>query len=63
VPFYFTPSKVAGFFHCETPSLDNMACVPRVRDAVRGADRRYAAAPRSCTRAMRSRARTRARAR
>ncbi|KAF8964045.1 tRNA methyltransferase [Flammula alnicola] len=25
VPFYFTPSKVASFFHCETPSLDDVA--------------------------------------
>ncbi|KAF9564606.1 N2,N2-dimethylguanosine tRNA methyltransferase [Agrocybe pediades] len=24
-PFYFTPSKVASFFHCETPSLDDVA--------------------------------------
>ncbi|KIM49074.1 hypothetical protein M413DRAFT_438239 [Hebeloma cylindrosporum] len=23
--FYFTPSKVASFFHCETPSLDDVA--------------------------------------
>ncbi|KAJ7582668.1 tRNA methyltransferase [Mycena floridula] len=25
VPFYFTPSRVASFFHCETPSLDEIA--------------------------------------
>jgi len=25
VPFYFTPSKVSSFFHCETPSLDDVA--------------------------------------
>ncbi|KAF9264645.1 N2,N2-dimethylguanosine tRNA methyltransferase [Marasmius fiardii PR-910] len=24
-PFYFTPSRVAGFFHCTTPSLDDTA--------------------------------------
>ncbi|KAL0581707.1 RNA methyltransferase tRNA(m5U54)methyltransferase [Marasmius crinis-equi] len=24
-PFYFTPSKTAGFFHCTTPSLDETA--------------------------------------
>lgn len=24
-PFYFTPSKVSSFFHCETPSLDDVA--------------------------------------
>lgn len=26
-PFYFTPSKVSSFFHCETPSLDDVAYV------------------------------------
>jgi tRNA (guanine26-N2/guanine27-N2)-dimethyltransferase len=25
VHFYFTPSRVASFFHCETPSLDDVA--------------------------------------
>ncbi|KAF8197457.1 N2,N2-dimethylguanosine tRNA methyltransferase [Pholiota molesta] len=25
MPFFFTPSKVASFFHCETPSLDDVA--------------------------------------
>ncbi|KAF9013853.1 tRNA methyltransferase [Cyathus striatus] len=25
VPFYFTPAKVAGIFHCQTPSLDDVA--------------------------------------
>jgi tRNA (guanine26-N2/guanine27-N2)-dimethyltransferase len=24
-PFYFTPGKISSFFHCETPSLDNVA--------------------------------------
>ncbi|KIK57785.1 hypothetical protein GYMLUDRAFT_45975 [Collybiopsis luxurians FD-317 M1] len=24
-PFYFTPTKVASFFHCQTPSLDDTA--------------------------------------
>lgn len=24
-PFYFTPTKVASFFHCQTPSLDEVA--------------------------------------
>ncbi|KAK1236530.1 RNA methyltransferase tRNA(m5U54)methyltransferase [Marasmius sp. AFHP31] len=24
-PFYFTPSRVASFFHCQTPSLDDTA--------------------------------------
>ncbi|KAF8910968.1 tRNA methyltransferase [Gymnopilus junonius] len=24
-PFFFTPGKVASFFHCETPSLDDVA--------------------------------------
>ncbi|KAG7452487.1 N2,N2-dimethylguanosine tRNA methyltransferase [Guyanagaster necrorhizus] len=24
-PFYFTPTRVASFFHCQTPSLDEMA--------------------------------------
>ncbi|KDR81650.1 hypothetical protein GALMADRAFT_89844 [Galerina marginata CBS 339.88] len=24
-PFYFTPSRVASYFHCETPSLDDVA--------------------------------------
>uniref|UniRef100_A0A8H7Y2X7 tRNA (guanine(26)-N(2))-dimethyltransferase n=1 Tax=Psilocybe cubensis TaxID=181762 RepID=A0A8H7Y2X7_PSICU len=24
-PFFFTPSKVASFFHCETPSIDDVA--------------------------------------
>ncbi|CAA7271664.1 unnamed protein product [Cyclocybe aegerita] len=25
LPFYFTPSKVSSYFHCETPSLDDTA--------------------------------------
>ncbi|TFK42549.1 tRNA methyltransferase [Crucibulum laeve] len=25
VPFYFTPAKVSSFFHCTTPSLDDVA--------------------------------------
>jgi tRNA (guanine26-N2/guanine27-N2)-dimethyltransferase len=29
VPFYFTPSRVAGFFHCTCPSLDEVASVDR----------------------------------
>ena len=24
-PFYFTPSKIAGTFHCECPSLGDVA--------------------------------------
>ena len=27
MPFYFTPAKIAGLFHCECPSLDEMAYV------------------------------------
>lgn len=27
VPFYFTPGKVAGTFHCSTPALVDVACV------------------------------------
>lgn len=26
-PFYFTPSKVSSYFHCETPSMDDVAYV------------------------------------
>jgi tRNA (guanine26-N2/guanine27-N2)-dimethyltransferase len=29
VPFYFTPSRVASFFHCNCPSLDKVASVGR----------------------------------
>ena len=29
VPFYFTPSRVASFFHCTCPSLDKVASVGR----------------------------------
>lgn len=25
VPFYFTPAKIAGFFHCTTPPLEDVA--------------------------------------
>lgn len=25
-PFYFTPTKVSGFFHSTTPSLDTVSC-------------------------------------
>ena len=27
-PFYFTPSKIAGTFHCECPPLGDVAYVP-----------------------------------
>lgn len=27
-PFYFTPSKIAGTFHCECPSLGDVAYAP-----------------------------------
>src|ERR1700737_1236318 len=27
MPFYFTPSRIAGFFHCVCPSLDETAYV------------------------------------
>lgn len=26
-PFYFTPSRIAGTFHCECPPLGDVACV------------------------------------
>ena len=29
VPFYFTSSRVASFFHCTCPSLDEVASVDR----------------------------------
>lgn len=29
VPFYFTPAKVAGTFHCSTPALSDVAYVRR----------------------------------
>ena len=25
VPFYFTPSRIASFFHCTSPPLDDVA--------------------------------------
>jgi tRNA (guanine26-N2/guanine27-N2)-dimethyltransferase len=25
IPFFFTPSKIASFFHCNSPSLDQIA--------------------------------------
>lgn len=33
-PFYFTPSRIAGTFHCECPSLSDVAYAPSFHHTV-----------------------------